>query len=47
MENFKKKVQAGSVLFILAGLIFLSSEAIAASAWSNPAYSILKIISAI
>jgi hypothetical membrane protein len=38
MKDFKKKVQAGSVLFILAGLVFFSTEAIAASVWSNPAY---------
>jgi hypothetical membrane protein len=38
MKDFKKKVQAGAVLFILAGLVFLSTEAIAASAWSNPVY---------
>jgi hypothetical membrane protein len=37
-NDSKKKLQTGSIAFILAGVVYLLCEAIAALAWSNPAY---------
>jgi len=34
-----KKVRTGAILLILASAIFLSFEAISASAWTDPGYS--------
>ncbi|WP_152401648.1 DUF998 domain-containing protein [Paenibacillus cellulositrophicus] len=39
MKNINQKIlQAGSFLFILAGVVYLLCEAITAYAWSNPSY---------
>jgi hypothetical membrane protein len=37
-NNSKKKLQASSIAFILAAVVYLLCEAISALAWSNPVY---------